>query len=101
MGIVGDIYEAISNRIEKILEKVPGKTKDNIIVAWLVTKSTLTVVVMALLIISPIIIYPFLLGWPAPYCYLAYALWICLIVGSLVAAAIIGYLRETQGERMG
>jgi len=40
------------------------------------------------------------MGWPAPYCYVAYALWISLIIGSFLGAAIIGYLRETQGERM-
>ncbi|MEM2111410.1 MAG: hypothetical protein QXX08_05985 [Candidatus Bathyarchaeia archaeon] len=85
--------------VEWIQERLSPRVRDNIIIAWLVTKNTLTVVVMALLILSPLLIYPFLLGWPAPYCYVAYAIWISWIIGSIIVAAVIGYLRETQGER--
>jgi len=100
MKALKKIHSAALKKVNGLLEKISDEVKDNIIVAWLVTKNTLTVVVMALFIASPIIIYPFLLGWPVPYCYVAYALWITLIVGCLIGAAIIGYLRETQGERI-
>jgi hypothetical protein len=100
MGTLGDVREAVSKKIEKILQKLPAKIADNMIVAWFIAQNTLTVVLMAMFVMAPVVIYPFLLGWPAPYCYVAYAFWITLLIGSLVAAAIIGYLRETQGERM-
>ncbi|RLI46782.1 hypothetical protein DRO69_02320 [Candidatus Bathyarchaeota archaeon] len=96
---IENIREKISTEINKILKMAPQKLKDNVIIAWLLTKNTLTVVVMAAIILTPIIIYPFLIGWPAPYCYVAYALWLSLIFGSIVVAAIIGYLKETQVER--
>jgi hypothetical protein len=100
MEVLDDLREAVSKKIEKMLEKLPAKIADNIVVAWLLTQNTLTIVLMALFVMAPILVYPFLLGWPAPYCYVAYAFWITLLIGSLVAAAIVGYLRETQGERM-
>jgi hypothetical protein len=90
----------IGSKIASRLLRIAGsKVKDNFIFVWLVTKSTLTVVLMALFVLSPLIAWPFLMGWPAPYCYVAYVLWISWIFGSLVLAGVIGYLRETAGEK--
>lgn len=95
-----DIRKAASRKINKMLETTISKLQDNLVVAWLVTKNTLTVVMMALLILSPMIVWPFLMNWPVPYCYLAYAIWITWFIGSCILAAIVGYFRETgsRGE---
>lgn len=95
-----NIREAVSRKIAKITGRILLKFKDNLIVAWLVTKNTLTVVAMALLILSPMMVLPFLMNWPVPYCYIAYGVWITWFIGSCILAAIVGYLRETgsRGE---
>jgi hypothetical protein len=95
-----DIRKAASRKINKMLETTISRLQDNLVVVWLVTKNTLTVVMMALLILSPMIVWPFLMNWPVPYCYLAYAIWITWFIGSCILAAIVGYLRET-GSRGG
>ena len=89
-----------SRKINNMLEALISKLQDNLIVVWLVTKDTLTVVMMALLILSPMIVWPFLMDWPVPYCYFAFAIWITWLIGSCVLAAVVGYLRET-GSRGG
>ena len=80
------------------LESLAQKLQDNLIVAWLMAKNTFTVVLMALIIFSPIMIWPFLMGWPVPYCYVAYAVWISIFIGAIILAAIVGYLRETRTQ---
>lgn len=87
---------AASKRISRTLEVLSSKVQDNFIVVWLLAKNTLTVVVMALIVLSPMILWPWLMYWPVPYCYLAYAIWIAFFAGSCILAAIIGYLRETK-----
>jgi hypothetical protein len=94
-----NIRETASRKINKMLKALLFKLEDNLIVVWIVTKNTLTVVVMALFILSPMIILPFLMGWPEPYCYVAYALWISWFITSCVLAAIVGYLREQGREK--
>jgi ABC-type transport system involved in multi-copper enzyme maturation permease subunit len=101
MKIFTNIYKSIKRKIKNAWKILPLKIRDNIVFAWFLAQSTLTVLMMAFFILIPIIIYPFLMGWPAPYCYIAYAFWISLLVGCLVFAAIIGYLRETQRENGG
>lgn len=87
----------ILRKIDRMLEKMSFKLRDNLVVVWLLARNTLTVVVMFLIIFSPYIILPFLMGHPPPYCYIAYAIWISLIFGTCIVAAIIGYMRESQG----
>lgn len=75
------------------------KLRSSATVAWFLAQSTLTVVAMALIILSPMLIYPFLLNHPAPLCYFLYAGWIAFFGICIVVAAIVGYLRETiKGE---
>lgn len=93
-----NIREAASKKIHKMLETLISKLQDNLVVVWFVTQSTLTVVVIALLILSPMIVLPFLMNWPVPYCYIAYAIWITWFFGSCILAAIVGYLRETRSR---
>ncbi|MDH7477394.1 MAG: hypothetical protein QHH17_03310 [Candidatus Bathyarchaeota archaeon] len=93
------ICESISRRVDEILEAWLYRFRDNVFVAWLIAKNTLTVVVMALIILTPIIVYPFLMMLPEPQCYIAYIIWIALFVGSCILSAMIGYLRETQREK--
>jgi hypothetical protein len=95
-----DIHKAASRKINDELQALISKLQDNLIVVWLVTKDTLTVVMMALLILSPMIVWPFLMDWPVPYCYLAFAIWITWLIGSCILAAVVGYLRE-KGSRGG
>jgi len=94
-----NIREAVSERINTMLKVLLSKLEDNLIVVWLMTKNTLTVVVMALIVFSPMIAWPFLMGWPEPYCYIAYAIWIGWFLGSLILAGVVGYLREASGEK--
>jgi hypothetical protein len=94
-----DIYKAISRKINSMLETLIFELQDNAIVVWFVMQNTLTVVAMALLILSPMIVLPFLMNWPEPYCYLAYAIWITWFFGSCILAAIVGYLRENANRR--
>jgi hypothetical protein len=94
-----DICKAISRKTNNILETLIFKLQDNLIVVWFVTQNTLTVVAMALLILSPMIVWPFLMNWPEPYCYLAYAIWITWFIGSCILAAVVGYLREKGSRR--
>jgi hypothetical protein len=94
-----DIRKAISRKTNNMLETLIFKLQDNLIVVWFVTQNTLTVVAMALLILSPMIVWPFLMNWPVPYCYLAYTIWITWFIGSCILAAIVGYLRETGSRR--
>jgi hypothetical protein len=94
-----DIRKAASRKINNMLEALIFKLQDNLIVVWFVTQNTLTVVAMALLILSPMIVWPFLMNWPVPYCYLAYTIWITWFIGSCILAAIVGYLRETGSRR--
>lgn len=91
------IRQVFSSRINQILEKIPSKVRDNLTIVWLLAKNTLTVVLMALLILSPYLILPLLMDHPPPYCYVAYAIWIAMLIGSFILAAIVGYLRETKG----
>lgn len=94
-----DICKAISRKTNNMLETLVFKLQDNLIVVWFVTQNTLMVVAMALLILSPMIVWPFLMNWPVPYCYLAYTIWITWFIGSCILAAIVGYLRETGSRR--
>jgi hypothetical protein len=94
-----NICKAASKKIHKMLETLISKLQDNLIVVGFVTQHTLTVVAMALLILSPMIVLPFLMNWPVPYCYLAYTIWITWFIGSCILAAIVGYLRETGSRR--
>jgi len=94
-----NIFKAASKKISDLLETLASELEDNLLVAWLVTKNTLTVVVMALFILSPMIVWPFLMNWPVPQCYIAYTLWIGWLVTACVLAAIVGYLREKSGEK--
>jgi len=93
-----NIREAVTKKIQKTLKTIISKLQDNLIVVWFLTKSTLTVVVIALLILSPMIVWPFLMNWPVPYCYIAYTIWITWFFGSCILAAIVGYLRETSNR---
>ena len=94
-----DICKAISRKTNNMLETLIFKLQDNLIVVWFVTRNTLTVVAMTLLILSPMIVWPFLMNWPEPYCYFAYAIWITWFIGSCILAAIVGYLREKGSRR--
>jgi Mg2+ and Co2+ transporter CorA len=94
-----DICKTIPEKINSMLETLISKLHDNLIVVWFVTQNTLTVVAMALLILSPMIVWPFLMNWREPYCYLAYAIWIAWFIGSCILAAVVGYLREKANRR--
>jgi hypothetical protein len=56
--------------------------------------ATLTVAAMALIVISPIILYPLLLGHPEPYNYIALAIFWVAILAIPVLAAMTDYLRK-------
>lgn len=86
-----------TSRINEFIQAVVSRLEDNLFVAWLITKNTLTVVAMALLILSPMIVWPFLMNWPVPYCYIAYAIWISWFVGATILTGVIGYMREKRG----
>jgi len=94
-----NIREAVSRKVNEMLDTLLLKLEDNLVVAWLYTRDTLTVVVMALFVLSPMIVWPFLMGWPEPYCYVAYAIWISWIIGACILAAVVGYLREKGREK--
>jgi hypothetical protein len=94
-----DICKTISRKINSMLGTLIFELQDKLIVVWFVMQDTLTVVAMALLILSPMIVWPFLMNWPEPYCYLAYAIWISWFIGSCILAAIVGYLRERAIRR--
>lgn len=93
-----NLRQVVLRRIDQMLEATSSKLKDNLIIVWLLTKNTLTVVVMTLFVFSPVAVWPLLMGWPVPYCYVAYVIWIALLIGSCILAGIIGYLRETKGK---
>lgn len=61
--------------------------------------ATLTVVAMALIVISPILLYPLLLGHPEPYNYIALAIFWVAILAIPVFAAITDYLRNRHKTR--
>ena len=82
----------------QMLEALSSKLENNLIIVWLLTRNTLTVVVMALFILSPMMVWPWLMGWPVPYCYVAYAAWVAWFVSSCILAGIVGYLREKKGS---
>lgn len=83
----------ILRKIDRTLEKMSFKLRDNLVVVGLLARNTLTVVVMFLIVFSLYIILPFLMGHPPPCCYIAYAIWISLIFGTCIVVAIIGYMR--------
>lgn len=91
-----NVYRAILKKIEKLMEKLRSKLHAGFVVAWFLAENTLTVVAMFLIIFSPFILLPFLMGHPEPYCYIAYTIWICLFVVTIIFAAVVGYLRETK-----
>lgn len=91
-----NFLEIISGGISHKLERLASKLEDTFIVLWFLIKSTLTVVVMTLIILSPMIAWPLLMGWPEPYCYIAYAIWIIWFFGGCILAAIVGYWRENK-----
>ena len=80
------------------LESLAQKLQENCVIAWFIAKNTLTVVLIALIVLSPLFIWPLLMGWPVPYCYIAYAIWVSYFVGAIILAAFVGYMRETRTE---
>ena len=89
---------AKANRLLALMESLALKLRDNFVFAWFLAKSTLTVVLMALIILSPMMLWPLLMNWPVPYCYFAYGIWIAFWMGALILAALVGYVRETRSE---
>lgn len=61
------------------------------------------VILMAILIMSPMFLYPLMMMWAQtfgePICYFLYALWWFMFFGSAVCVAIIGYMREKAREK--
>jgi len=90
------VYKAFLRKIEKLMAKLRSKFQAGLIVAWFLTQNTLTVVAMFLIVFSPFILLPFLMGHPPPYCYIAYAVWMVFIAVTIILAALVGYLRETR-----
>ena len=70
--------------------------ESNAVFAWVIIKATLTIALMALIVLSPALLWPLLMGWPEPYCYVAFAIWIAYFAVAFILASIIGYLREQR-----
>lgn len=70
------------------------KLKEHFIFAGMIAHTTFTVALMALIVFSPWMLLPFIMGRPEPYCYAFYCLWIAYFAVALILAAIVGYIRE-------
>lgn len=68
---------------------------DRFVVIKMLVECGLTGVLLFILVFSPWIILPSLMGWPVPYCYVAFGIWAVYFGGSVVLAAVVGYLRES------
>ena len=55
---------------------------------------TLGIVIEALIILSPIAIYPYIIMRPSPVCYVLYAVWIGSWIGLTVVVAMMEYVRD-------
>jgi len=89
---------AKANRLLGFIESLALKLRESFVFAWFLASSTLTVVLMALIILSPMMLWPLLMNWPVPYCYFAYGMWIAFWMVAVVLAALVGYARETRSE---
>jgi hypothetical protein len=58
--------------------------------------ATLTVAAMALIVISPMMFYPMLLGHEGPYSYIALTIFWAMIISPAIFASIIDYLRKRR-----
>jgi len=96
---------SLVKRIERFLMVINSKIEPDVKSRWWPLYRTIintgTVVLMALLILSPFCLYPFLMqlavNLKSPYCYLIYALWWLWLIGGAIGAGLVEYVRKERG----
>lgn len=83
----------------RMFNRLISALEDNFLLVWIITKGTLSVVLLALIALSPMFIWPMLMAWPIPYCYIAFAIWIAYFGTVVIIAAVFAYIRESKGAK--
>lgn len=81
----------------RFFNRLITRFESNILIAWVIAKGTFSAILIGLIALSPMLVWPMLMAWPAPYCYIAFAIWIVYFVGVIIIAAVIAYIRESKG----
>ena len=89
--------EANSEQSNRMFDRFVSKLESNMLVVRFIARSTLSAVLIAIIAMSPMFIWPMLMAWPAPYCYVAFAIWITYFGSVVMIAAILAYIRESKG----
>lgn len=86
---------AVHEKHECLLNpQLMGKDESRLTFVKFLASASLTVAAMALIIISPMFLYPMLLGYEEPYNYIALAIFWAVILGVSVFAGVTDYLRK-------